>query len=139
MHSSQRELYSFVSSIPETLELLEEVGRPSVGVMVDTYHLWDTPTVLDDVARHVDRITGVHVADFRDPPRSSGDRVLPGDGVADLPRLLRALARRRLGRLLRRRDLLRRRPRRLALGPRPGRVRAPRGRRASNVAPDPAR
>ena len=92
VHSSQRELYSLVSSMPETLALLEEVGRPSLGLMFDTYHLWDTPGVLDDVARHVDRITGVHVSDFRDPPRSSGDRLLPGDGVADVPRLLRALA-----------------------------------------------
>jgi sugar phosphate isomerase/epimerase len=93
VHASQRDLYSFLTSVPETLAFLDEVGRPSVGVMFDTYHLWDTPTVLGDVARHVDRITGVHVADFRDPPRSSGDRVLPGDGAADLAGLLDAFER----------------------------------------------
>lgn len=93
VHASQRELYSFVTSIPETLALLDEVGRPSLGIMFDTYHLWDTPTLDEDIAAHVDRFTGVHVADYRDPPRSSSDRVLPGDGVADLPRLLAALDR----------------------------------------------
>lgn len=93
VHASQRGLYSFVTSIPETLELLDEVGRPSIGIMFDAYHLWDTPTLYDDIAAHVDRFTGVHVADYRDPPRSSSDRVLPGDGVADLPRVLTALDR----------------------------------------------
>jgi sugar phosphate isomerase/epimerase len=93
VHASQRELYSFVTSIPEALALLDEVGRPSIGVMFDTYHLWDTPTLDDDIAAHVARFTGVHVADYRDPPRSSSDRVLPGDGVADLPHLLATLDR----------------------------------------------
>lgn len=91
VHRTQRGDYSFLTSIPETLELLEQVGRPSVGIMFDTYHLWDTPTVYDDVAAHVGRFTGVHVADYRHPPRGSSDRVLPGDGVADLRRLLGAL------------------------------------------------
>jgi sugar phosphate isomerase/epimerase len=93
VHSSQRALFSFLTSIPETLAFLEEVGRPSVGVMFDAYHLWDTPNVLEDVERHIARIMGVHVADFRDPPRSPGDRILPGDGIADLPRLLDTLDR----------------------------------------------
>jgi sugar phosphate isomerase/epimerase len=93
VHSSQHELYSFVNTVPETLTLLDEARRPSVGVMFDTYHLWDTPTVLDDIAQHLDRITGVHVADFREPPRSDSDRVLPGDGVADIAGLVDAFAR----------------------------------------------
>jgi sugar phosphate isomerase/epimerase len=93
VHSSQGELYSFLTSVPETLAFLAEADRPSVGVMFDTYHLWDTPTVLDDVAQNVGRFAGVHVADFRDPPRSSGDRLLPGDGSADLARLLDAFER----------------------------------------------
>ena len=93
VHASQRDLYSFLTSDPETLAFLEEVGRPSVGLMFDTYHLWDTPDVHEHVARHADRITGVHVADFRDPPRSSGDRVLPGDVAANLARLIDAFER----------------------------------------------
>jgi sugar phosphate isomerase/epimerase len=93
VHSSERELYSFVNSIPDALELLEEAGRPEVGIMFDAYHLWDAPTVYDDIAAHVDRFTGVHVADRREPTRGSSDRLFPGDGVADLPRLLGALDR----------------------------------------------
>ena len=46
VHASRRDLYSFVNSIPQALELLAEVDRPSVGIMFDSYHLWDTPTLL---------------------------------------------------------------------------------------------
>jgi sugar phosphate isomerase/epimerase len=93
VHRSQREEYSFVTSIPETLELLDEVGRPSLGIMFDTYHLWDTTSVYEDIAAHAGRFTGAHVADRREPTRGSSDRLFPGDGVADLPRLLDALDR----------------------------------------------
>jgi sugar phosphate isomerase/epimerase len=91
VHTSQRDLYSFVNSIPEALELLAEADRPSVGIMFDSYHLWDTPTLHQDIEGHVARFTGVHVADVRKPARSSSDRLLPGDGVADLPGILASL------------------------------------------------
>ena len=93
VHVTQRDLFSFVNSIPDALELLAEVGRPSLGVMFDSYHLWDTPTVIEDIAAHVGRFVGVHVADRREPTRSALDRVLPGDGVSNLPELLAALER----------------------------------------------
>jgi sugar phosphate isomerase/epimerase len=36
---------------------------------------------------------GVHVNDWREPTRGWADRVLPGDGAADLPAILAALER----------------------------------------------
>jgi sugar phosphate isomerase/epimerase len=48
-------------------------------------------TTLDDVAREAGRFAGVHVSDVRSPTRSWADRVLPGDGVADVPAVLAAL------------------------------------------------
>ncbi len=92
VHASQRELYSFLTSVPETLAFLEEVGRPSVGVMFDTYHLWDTPTVLEDVGATP---RGSPASTSPTPRAIPGrtDRVLPGDGGADLPRRLGAFER----------------------------------------------
>lgn len=79
VHSSERETFSFVHAIPEALELLDDAGLDDVGVMVDTYHVGDTETVLADLERHVDRITGLHVADHSSD--GSEGRALPGEGA----------------------------------------------------------
>ena len=83
--------WTAISSLPEAVDLLDEADRPALGIQFDTWHLWNTPTLLDDVERYVDRFVGVHVADWREPTRSWADRVLPGDGVADLRAILGAL------------------------------------------------
>ena len=84
--------WTIVSSIPEALELLADAGDPpALGIQFDVWHLWNTPTLEDDIRTHVGRFTGVHVCDVRDPTRGWADRALPGDGSADVPRILRAL------------------------------------------------
>lgn len=85
--------WTIVSSLPETVELLEDADRPALGIQFDTWNLWNTPMLLDDIAAYVDRFVGVHVADWREPTRTWCDRVLPGDGVAHLPAILGALDR----------------------------------------------
>jgi sugar phosphate isomerase/epimerase len=87
------ENWTIVSALPETVELLEDADRPALGIQFDTWNLWNTPTLFDDIAAYCDRFVGVHVADWREPTRSWCDRVLPGDGVADLPAILGALER----------------------------------------------
>ena len=86
------ELWTIVSSIPEAVSLIEDAGDPpSLGIQFDVWHLWNTPTLYDDIAAEVDRFAGVHVCDYREPTRGWADRALPGDGRADVPAILRAL------------------------------------------------
>jgi sugar phosphate isomerase/epimerase len=86
------ELWTIVSSIPEAVELIEDAGEaPSLGIQFDVWHLWNTPTLFEDIERELDRFTAVHVCDYRDPTRSWADRALPGEGVAGVPAILRAL------------------------------------------------
>jgi sugar phosphate isomerase/epimerase len=85
IHASQREALTVITTIPETLDLLEEAGLPDVGIMVDLWHLGDSPDIERHLAENVDRITGVHVAE-RLPGRD--DRGLPGERCAELMRVL---------------------------------------------------
>ena len=85
------ENWTFVSSLPEAVELVDDADHPALGIQFDAWHLWNTPTVLGDIELYSSRFVGVHVADWREPTRSWADRVLPGDGVAGLPALLGAL------------------------------------------------
>jgi sugar phosphate isomerase/epimerase len=86
------EQWTIASSIPEAVELIREAGdSPALGIQFDSWHLWNTPTLFDDIEREVDRFAGVHIADYREPTRGWADRSLPGHGVGDVPRILRAL------------------------------------------------
>jgi sugar phosphate isomerase/epimerase len=83
--------WSLVGTLGEAAELIDDVGSDAIGVQFDVWHLWNTPDLYDEIARHAALIAGVHVNDWREPTRGWADRVLPGDGAADLPGILGAL------------------------------------------------
>ena len=85
--------WTCISSLQEAAELLDDADRPALGIQFDSWHVWNTAEVVDEIERHADRFVGVHIADWREPTRGWADRVLPGDGVADLPALLGTLER----------------------------------------------
>jgi sugar phosphate isomerase/epimerase len=83
------EHWSIVSSLDEAAALLDAAARPDVGLMYDTWHLWNQP--LEQIARHRGRIAAAHFADWRDPTRNTNDRVLPGDGIIEFSPIVEAL------------------------------------------------
>jgi sugar phosphate isomerase/epimerase len=85
--------WTSISSLQEAAELLDDADRPALGIQFDSWHMWNTAEVVDEIERHAHRFVGVHIADWREPTRGWADRVLPGDGVADLPALLGTLER----------------------------------------------
>ena len=85
------ESWSILNTLGEAADFVEEVGSDAVGIQFDVWHLWNSADVLDEIPRYAHLIAGVHVSDWREPTRGWADRVLPGDGVADLPALLGAL------------------------------------------------
>ena len=80
--------WSVVSSLDEAAALIDEAGA-DVGLMYDSWHLWREP--LGQIARHRERIRGVHLADWREPTRNTNDRVLPGEGTIEFGPILEAL------------------------------------------------
>jgi sugar phosphate isomerase/epimerase len=85
--------WTMISSLSEAVELLDDADRSALGLQFDTWHVWDTPELVEDIERYAHRFVGVHIADWSEPTRGWCDRVLPGAGVADLPRILGALDR----------------------------------------------
>jgi len=90
IHASQRDEAGFVSSLAQADEILARVGAPAIGILFDTYHVWDDPDVLPWIAANASRVVGVHVADWPTPDR--GDRALPGEGICGVRELVAALA-----------------------------------------------
>ncbi|ABG04675.1 Xylose isomerase-like TIM barrel [Rubrobacter xylanophilus DSM 9941] len=87
-----------VRSLQSAVRVAELADHPRVGVLFDTAHYHVTPTKLADINRgSVRYIKHVHLDDMPDKPADlthrDFDRVLPGEGVIDLPEIISALER----------------------------------------------
>ena|GEM_PF-471726 len=93
IHPDEGDVFSFVSTISGAARLIADIGLANVGIVADVWHLHGQADVVVELERHADMIDLVHVCDRREPTRSTCDRVLPGDGVADVVGILGALKR----------------------------------------------
>ena len=82
---------SLYNDLPRTFELLDEVGAENLSVVFDIWHLWDARDVFEQLPTYAPRISAVQLCDWRSETRWNGDRVLPGEGIANIPALLDVL------------------------------------------------
>lgn len=89
---------TFLASLPTALRLRREAAHPNFGVLFDCYHFWSGPSKFEDLDMiQPGEIVHAHLNDTQDLPRELLDlqtRVIPGDGVAPLAKILRKLVER---------------------------------------------
>ncbi len=79
---------SVVSQLGEALDIVERLGSPQVGVVIDVYHVWWDPSLYRQIERARGRIFGFHVNDWLSPPPDIlMGRGMMGDGVIELRRI----------------------------------------------------
>lgn len=76
----------FLNTLGQALDLMDAIDHPDVGVYPDTWHLWETGTYDEDIARAGDKIFGFHLNDGRSGDRN---REIPGDGEIPLADMVR--------------------------------------------------
>lgn len=92
LHRNVYGTWSLLGDIPSTIDVMDEIDEPNVKLLYDVYHLWDTDDALAHTVTHADRICpSIHICDWREETRNDFDRVLPGDGIIDLPAIFGAL------------------------------------------------
>jgi sugar phosphate isomerase/epimerase len=94
-HLRTRWANPFIWTLQETLDWIDAIGEPNVGLLFDAYH-WYTNglTVADIKALRPEQIVHVHINDAKDVPVEEvldNDRVYPGEGVIDLTGFLQGL------------------------------------------------
>jgi sugar phosphate isomerase/epimerase len=87
---------TFIATLPTLLKMTREAAHPNMHPMLDCYHFWSGNNKLEDLdlLRPGD-IAHVHFQDVPDMPRELLDnatRLIPGDGVSPLVKILRKLA-----------------------------------------------
>ncbi|MBG6237164.1 sugar phosphate isomerase/epimerase [Mycetocola sp. CAN_C7] len=84
-----------VSTLGQALDIAEQFPAEAVGVVVDTFHVWWDPQVLDQIARAgaSGRIASYQVCDWATPLAADVllSRHYPGDGVIDFASLTTAV------------------------------------------------
>jgi 2-keto-myo-inositol isomerase len=87
---------TFLASLPTALRLYREAAHPNFGILFDCYHFWSGPSKIEDMdSIKPGEIIHAHLNDTQDLPRELLDlqsRVIPGDGVAPLAKILAKLA-----------------------------------------------
>jgi 2-keto-myo-inositol isomerase len=87
---------TFLSTLTSSLKLIREAAHPNVRPMLDCYHFWSGLSKFEDLdLLHPGELAHVHFQDVPDMPRELLDnttRIIPGDGVSPLVRILRKLA-----------------------------------------------
>jgi len=79
----------YLNTLAEAIELIDLVGHPSLGAYVDSFHLWRTGTLLEDIERAGPRIFGMHLNDAADGDDHANR--LPGEGNLPLVEIVQAI------------------------------------------------
>lgn len=83
---------SVIVTLGQALDLAEQFNATWVGVVVDVYHVWWDPEVIQQISRAGRRILGFHVSDWLVPtPDLLKGRGMMGDGVIEIRRLRAAV------------------------------------------------
>ena len=85
-----------LATLPTALRMIREAGHPGVRPMLDFFHFWSGLNKLEDLdLLEPGELAHAHFQDLLDGPRELIDndsRIIPGDGVAPLERIIRMLA-----------------------------------------------
>ena len=87
---------TFISTLTTMLKMTREAAHPNMATLFDCYHFWSGQNKLEDLDQiRPGEIGHVHFQDVPDMPRELLDnttRIIPGDGVSPLTRILGKLA-----------------------------------------------
>ncbi|GIP33726.1 sugar phosphate isomerase/epimerase [Paenibacillus sp. J2TS4] len=87
--------HPFLWTQEAVLDVIDAIGEPNVGLLLDSYHWYTTGLQKEDITRlRPEQIVHVHINDAPPGPVEKvldNDRVYPGEGVIDLPAFLQAL------------------------------------------------
>jgi sugar phosphate isomerase/epimerase len=94
-HLRTRWANPFIWTLQETLDWIDAIGEPNVGLLFDSYHWYTNELTLNDIlALKAEQIVHVHINDALDIPVSEvqdNGRLYHGEGIIDLGNFHRGL------------------------------------------------
>ena len=80
--------FDFLNTLADATRIVRAVNSPNVGLVFDSWHLWNEADLLDRISDAIDKIALVHISDYRAGTTIHDDRMLPGDGIIPLVEII---------------------------------------------------
>ncbi|PUA18431.1 sugar phosphate isomerase/epimerase [Glaciimonas sp. PCH181] len=81
--------FDFMNTLLHTSKIVKNFSPDSVGIVFDTWHLWDEPNLNNIVKDIINYISIIHVSDWRNGTSIHNDRMIPGEGNLPLNEIMR--------------------------------------------------
>ncbi|QDU96868.1 sugar phosphate isomerase/epimerase family protein [Lignipirellula cremea] len=91
MHAACASDCTFLTTLGEAVELIDDIGSPAVKLVLDLYHMGFEEKLLEQIAALADRISLVQIGDGRQTPTSEQNRCPLGEGMLPLGDMIAAL------------------------------------------------
>jgi sugar phosphate isomerase/epimerase len=91
MHPGCAGEFTFLTSLDETMTLLDLIASDRVKIVLDTYHLGSDPNLVRRIPEIVSRVALVQLGDTRDTPKGEQSRCRLGEGMVPLREISHAL------------------------------------------------
>ncbi len=91
MHPGCAAEWTFLTSLDDTLDLLESIADSRVKMVFDTYHLGQNGGLLDRIAEITPHVAIVQLGDAQRPPHGEQNRCRLGKGIVPLGEMIAAL------------------------------------------------
>lgn len=92
MHPACASECTFLTSIDDTLMLIESLDSPWLKLVFDTYHFGLEPGMVARLSRLAGQIAIVHLGDGKSPPEAEQNRARLGDGSVPLKEIVATLS-----------------------------------------------
>jgi sugar phosphate isomerase/epimerase len=91
MHPGCAKQWTFLTTLDDTLELLNSVGSPHVKMVLDTYHIGHERGLIDRLPAILPQLAMVQLGDARQSPVGEQNRCRLGEGTLPLAEIVTAL------------------------------------------------
>jgi sugar phosphate isomerase/epimerase len=93
MHNGCAHEFTFLTNIPDTLEIISSIGNSNIGIVFDCYHMAQDLNVLDWLPSTVPFIRLVQFGDSKRTPMGEQNRCLLGQGIVPIAPIIQTIER----------------------------------------------
>ncbi len=88
MHSGCAQDFTFLTTIPDTLDIIAKIAAPNLGIVFDCYHLGQDENVLSWLPQIAPQVRLVQLGDARCAPKGEQNRCMIGEGHLPLSQII---------------------------------------------------